>query len=72
VVGVLGELVAIPVVLGLRQEHAQTLHRLMEDPSVPEAQVKVVTHNHVQWKVFGVLGDLVANLVDLEYRQEHA
>jgi len=48
VVGVLGELVAIPVVLGLRQEHAQTLHRLMEDPSVPEAQVEVVTLNHVQ------------------------
>ena len=47
VVGVLGELVAKPVVLGLRQGHATTLHQQMEEPSVLDLQVKVVTPNHV-------------------------
>ena len=45
-VGVIGELVAKPVILGLRQGHATTLHQQMEEPSVLETQVKLVTLKH--------------------------
>ena len=47
VVGVLGEVVANPVIPEVGQEHAQTLHQKMGDPSVLELQVKLVTRKHV-------------------------
>ena len=44
VVGVLGEVVVHPVALESRQEHAQILHQHMEDLSVLDLQVNLVTH----------------------------
>ena len=43
VVGVLGQVVVHPVVLEYRQEHVQILHQHMEDLSVRDRQVKLVT-----------------------------
>ena len=48
VVGVLGEVVAKPVVLEDRKEHAQIPHQQMEDLSVLEILVELVTLTHVQ------------------------
>ena len=52
VVGVLGVLVANPVVPEVRQGHAQILHQQMVDPCVLEIQVKLVTRKHVLVRFF--------------------
>ena len=52
VVGVLGEVVANLVDLEFSQEHAQILHQRMEDRSVLELQVKVVTLKDVLVMLF--------------------
>lgn len=60
VVGAIGEVVAAPVVLVLRQEHAQSLHQQMEEPGVMEPHVKLVTLNLVQLllMVDGLIGPI--------------
>ena len=52
VVGVLGEVVANPVVPEVRQEHAQILHQQMEVLSVLDLQVKIATLKHVLVMIF--------------------
>ena len=47
VVGHLGPAVVSLVVLELRQERAQIHHQQMEDLTVLDLQVKLVTHKHV-------------------------
>ena len=47
VVGHLGPAVVRLVVLELRQEHAQIHHQQMEDLTVLDLQVNLVTHKHV-------------------------
>ena len=47
VVGHLGPAVVSLVVLELRQEHAQIHHQQMEDLTVLDLQVNLVTHKHV-------------------------
>ena len=46
-VGLLGQIVISLVVLEFRQEHAQIQHQLMEDLTVLDLQVNLVTHKHV-------------------------
>ena len=54
-VGVLGEVVANPVVLEVRQGHAQILLQQIVDPCVLDIQVKLVTLKNVLVMFFYIL-----------------